>query len=92
MPEGSPSARPSARSITLTEPTWPTMSRASRAARSGISAPFLAQSTRLGRSSVPRSMSRNGVGTCWLTTRIISSGVIPFAASAATKEPADVPT
>ena len=26
-------------------------------------------------------MSRNGVGTCWLTTRIISSGVTPLAAS-----------
>ena len=33
-------------------------------------------------------MSRNGVGTCWLTTRIISSGVTPLAASAATNEPA----
>ena len=28
------------------------------------------------------SMSRNGVGTCWFTTRIISSGVTPLAASA----------
>jgi hypothetical protein len=28
----------------------------------------------LSRSSVPRLTSRNGVGTCWLTTRIISSG------------------
>ena len=26
-------------------------------------------------------MSRNGVGTCWLTTRIISSGVTPLATS-----------
>ena len=32
-------------------------------------------------------MSRNGVGTCWLTTRIISSGVIPLAASAADERP-----
>jgi hypothetical protein len=37
-------------------------------------------------------MSRNGVGTCWLTTRIISSGVTPFAARLATNEPALVPT
>ena len=34
-----------------------------------------------GRISVPRSTSRNGVGTCWLTTRIISSGVTPLATS-----------
>ena len=33
----------------------------------------------MGRISVPRSMSLNGVGTCWLTTRIISSGVTPLA-------------
>ena len=37
-------------------------------------------------------MSRNGVGDCWLTTRIISSGVTPLAVSAATKAPALVPT
>src|SRR4051812_49210947 len=37
-------------------------------------------------------MSRNGVGTCWFTTRIISSGVTPLAASEATNEPALVPT
>src|SRR3954469_11724616 len=37
-------------------------------------------------------MSRNGVGTCWLTTRIISLGVTPLAAREATKEPAVVPT
>src|SRR3954468_20815445 len=37
-------------------------------------------------------MSRNGVGTCWFTTRIISSGVTPLAASAPTNEPALVPT
>ncbi len=55
-------------------------------------APVRAYSTRFGRRSVPTSMSRNGVGTCWLTTRIISSGVTPFAASEATNEPADVPT
>jgi hypothetical protein len=34
----------------------------------------------------------NGVGTCWLTTRIISSGVTPLAVIEATNEPADVPT
>ena len=37
-------------------------------------------------------MSLNGVGTCPETTRIISSGVTPLAVSAATKEPALVPT
>ncbi len=37
-------------------------------------------------------MSRNGVGTCWFTTRIISSGVTPLAARAPTNEPAEVPT
>ena len=36
-----------------------------------------------GRSRLPRSRSRNGVGPCWLTTRIISSGVTPLAVSAA---------
>jgi hypothetical protein len=41
---------------------------------------------------VPTSTSRNGVGTCWLTTRIISSGVTPFAVMAATNDPALVPT
>jgi hypothetical protein len=37
-------------------------------------------------------MSRNGVGTWLLTIRIICSGVIPLAASAAISEPALVPT
>ena len=37
-------------------------------------------------------MSRNGVGTCWLTTRIISSGVTPLATRLPTKAPALVPT
>jgi hypothetical protein len=37
-------------------------------------------------------MSRKDVGTCRLTTRIISSGETPLAASAAMNEPADVPT
>jgi hypothetical protein len=46
----------------------------------------------LGRISVSRSTSANGVGTCWLTTRIISSGVTPLAVRAARKEPALVPT
>ena len=59
---------------------------------SGISAPVWANSSAFGRISVLRSTSLNGVGTCWLTTRIISSGVTPFAVSAATKEPALVPT
>ena len=40
---------------------------------------------------MPRSTSRNGVGTCWLTTRIISSGVTPLAVNAATNEPTLVP-
>src|SRR4051794_20846890 len=42
--------------------------------------------------SEPRPRSRNGVGTCWLTTLIISSGVTPLAASEPTKAPALVPT
>ena len=74
---------------------WPSCgatSRASLSALNGSRTPVRAYSSRLGRSSVPRSMSRNGVGTCWLTTRIISSGVTPLAASEATNEPADVPT
>jgi hypothetical protein len=37
-------------------------------------------------------MSRNGVGTWLLTTRIICSGVTPLAVSAATSAPALVPT
>ena len=37
-------------------------------------------------------MSLNGVGTCWLTTRIISSGVTPLATSPPTNAPALVPT
>ena len=64
----------------------------SRRRCSGSRTPLAMNSRKFGRSSVPRSMSRNGVGTCWLTTRIISSGVMPLAASAATNEPALVPT
>ena len=67
-------------------------SRAMPSERSGISASDWANSSTLGRMSEPRSTSRNGVGTCWLTTRIISSGVTPLAARLATKEPALVPT
>ena len=62
------------------------------ASLNGSIAPERANSTRLGRSSVPTSMSRKGVGACWLTTRIISSGVMPLAAIEATKAPALVPT
>src|SRR3954469_19799202 len=92
MPEGSASARPTAMSMTDVERTWPTMFRASPSIFSGISAPARANSTMFGRISVLRSTSLKGVGTCWLTTRIISSGVTPFAVSAATNEPALVPT
>ena len=60
--------------------------------RRGMSAIDWANSSMFGRISVERSMSRNGVGTCWLTTRIISSGVTPFATIAAMNEPALVPT
>ena len=60
--------------------------------RSGSSAALWAISSAFGRISVPRSTSRNGVGTCWFTTRIISSGVTPLATSEATNDPALVPT
>ena len=60
--------------------------------RSGSRAALWANSSAFGRISVPRSTSLKGVGTCWLTTRIISSGVTPLAASEATNEPALVPT
>ena len=63
-----------------------------RASLNGSFTPVRANSTKLGRSSVPTSMSRKGVGTCRLTTRIISSGVMPLAAIEATKAPALVPT
>ena len=66
--------------------------RASPNIFNGISAMLWANSSALGRISVLRSTSLNGVGTCWLTTRIISSGVTPFAVSEATNEPALVPT
>ena len=92
IPDGSASAMPTARSITEVERNWPSMLRASPSIFSGISAPALANSSAFGRISVLRSTSLNGVGTCWLTTRIISSGVTPFAVSAATNEPALVPT
>ena len=68
------------------------LARGPAAALNGRLTPCAANSKTLGRSSVPTSMSRNGVGTCWLTTRIISSGVTPLAASEATNEPAEVPT
>src|SRR3954452_12328592 len=91
-PPGSTSARLRRRSMTEIEPSWPVISRPTCAARSGSRNALLPQARRFGRSRVPRSMSRNGVGTCWLTTRIISSGVTPLAASEATKETAEVPT
>ena len=74
------------------DPRWPTSPRAMRASLKGSLTPERAKSTTLGLSSVPRSMSRKGVGTCRLTTRIISSGVMPLAAIEATKAPALVPT
>jgi hypothetical protein len=63
-----------------------------RASAHGSVMPLRANSARFGRSSVPTSMSRNGVGTWRLTTRIISSGVIPLAAIEAMNAPALVPT
>src|SRR3954451_11153728 len=92
MPLGRPSARPRPMSITEAPLRWPATSRTTSRALKGRLTAARAYSKRLGRSSVPTSMSRNGVGTCWLTTRIISSGVTPLAASAATKAPALVPT
>ena len=74
------------------EPIWPTKLRARPRRRSGSSAALCANSLAFGRMSVLRSTSRNGVGTCWFTTRIISSGVTPLATSDATNEPALVPT
>ena len=41
---------------------------------------------------MPSAISGKGVGACRSSTRIISSGVTPFAVIAATKEPALVPT
>ena len=79
-------------SIALTWRHCGARSLASFAMRQGSSAPVFANSSRLSRRTVPTSMSRKGVGTCWLTTRIISSGVIPLEASAATNDPALVPT
>ena len=70
----------------------PTRLSARRAAWNGITASLPTNSARLGRSSALTLTSRNGVGACWLTTRIISSGVTPLARSDATKEPALVPT
>ena len=83
---------PTARSITEVDRNWPIKLRARPRTFSGIRAPARANSSMFGRISVLRSTSLNGVGTCWLTTRIISSGVTPFAVSAATNEPALVPT
>ncbi len=91
-PLGSASARPSTMSIAEVDPSWPTRSLVTRASLRGRVTPARANSSTLGLSRVPRSMSRNGVGTCWLTTRIISSGVMPLAAIEATNDPALVPT
>ena len=66
--------------------------RPSPSMRSGSSAALCANSSALGRIRVSRSTSAKGVGTCWLTTRIISSGVTPLAVSAARNDPALVPT
>jgi len=91
-PAGRPSARPTATSTIDVWPSCPTSVRASPTMRSGSSAIACANSRAFRRISVERSMSRKGVGTWRLTTRIISSGVMPLAASDATKEPALVPT
>ena len=91
-PDGSASARPRTTSIAETAGSGPASARVRRASWSGSSTPFLANSRRFGRSRVPSVMSRKGVGTCWLTTRIISSGVMPLAAMEATNDPAEVPT
>ena len=88
-PDGSASASPTARSITETSRAiWPS-ERAGQAQRASAASAPRAGRTRasFGRISVLRSTSWNGVGTCWLTTRIISSGVTPLAVSAATNEP-----
>ena len=91
-PEGRPSASPITTSMNDTPPGCETSWRASETARSGISAPLRANSSRLGRSRSPMSMSLNG-GLPWrVTTLIISSGVTPLAHSAAMNEPAEVPT
>jgi hypothetical protein len=92
MPLGSASARLRTTSMADSDPNWPTRLRATRASWKGSFTPARAKSTKLGRRRVPTSMSRNGVGTCRLTTRIISSGVMPLAAIEATKAPALVPT
>jgi hypothetical protein len=73
-------------------PRCPTTWRPSRMSWKGSMAPLRANSAKLGRRSVPTSMSRNEVRTSRLTTRIISSGVTPLAAIEATKAPTLVPT
>jgi hypothetical protein len=92
IPLGRASARPSTTSMAEIDPSWPTSPRTMRARLKGSITPERANSATLGRSSVPTSMSRKGVGTWRLTTRIISSGVMPLAAIEATKAPALVPT
>jgi hypothetical protein len=92
-PEGSTSARPVTTSTAENcGPTAPASVRARPIARNGSFKVLVRNSEKLGRKSWSRSTSRNGVGTCRLTTRIISSGVMPLEASAATNEPALVPT
>ena len=73
-------------------PTAPTIVRARLTARNGNLTALARNSPKLGRRSWSRLTSRNGEGAWRLTTRIISSGVIPLAARAATNEPALVPT
>src|ERR1700733_10900557 len=91
-PDGSASASPITTSINDTPPGWEMRSRASDSARSGITAPLRANSSRFGRKRSPMSMSLN-VALPWpVTTRIISSGVTPLAHSAAMNDPAEVPT
>ncbi len=68
------------------------MRAVSFAARNGNATAAPSSSRAFSDSTVLRSMSGNGVGTCLLTTRIISSGEMPLAVIAATKLPALVPT
>ena len=92
-PEGSTSARPMATSMADNwEPSALSSVRARPDRPQRQPSVLVTNSLKLGRSSWSRLTSRNGVGTWRLTTRIISSGVTPLETSAATNEPALVPT
>ena len=80
-------------SMTETSPSWPASSRAmphQRPRQRDALADELADVGAQQRAEID--VAERVVGTCWLTTRIISSGVTPLAASAAMNEPALVPT